>query len=427
MSDPIPAGGPRPTAPGERHLFFDLLRGAALLGIALVNVQLMSVPYEIAHGELRLWTDPLNTSVQGVVRFLFESTAFALFSLLFGAGFQRLMQRRAEHPGAGLGTYGRRIAALAVLGIAHVVLLWFGDVLLLYAGGGVVLLAFRKCRERTLWAWAGGCLVLPLVALSGFAALWQGAMAADAQGSAEAWIEAYNAAAWESGQAYIEAYRHGTFGEIVSARLSEYGFALWTLPFFGPQIFAAMLIGVALERRGVLAEPERHGRFFKRMFWMALPVAVVGKGIYAATLNDIGVIPDAGAFASIAGAVWGGMAMALVYVGAMRVVRVRGWAPRLVGHVAAAGRMALTHYLAQSLIATTLFFSYGLGWYGRINTWQAVALMIAVYGLQIGVSTWWFRRFTYGPLEALVRRFSYGRSRPPVAPPPLPSPMPPCA
>jgi hypothetical protein len=82
--------------------------------------------------------------------------------------------------------------------------------------------------------------------------------------------------------------------------------------------------------------------------------------------------------------------------------------------------MALTHYLAQSLIATTLFYSYGLGWYGRINSWQAMALMAGVWGLQIAVSPWWFRHFTYGPLEAVVRRVSYGRPRPMAQPPPLP-------
>lgn len=420
MSFAFSSPGLRPTAPDERRPFLDLLRGAALLGIVLVNVQLMSTPYAIGHGDLRVWADPLNTSVQGVVRFFFESTSFALFSLLFGAGFQRLMQRRVDMPGAGLGPYGRRLAALAVLGVAHVVFLWFGDVLLFYACGGALLLAFRGCRERTLWVWTGVFLLMPLIALSGFAVLSQLTSMMDEHYGSAAWIAAENEAAAQSGEAYIEAYRSGTFGEVMSARFGEYGLGLWALPFFAPQIFAAMLVGLVLGRRGVLAEPERHDPFFRRLFWIALPVAVAGKAVYTATFNGVGWIPDGAMFLSAAGAVFGGMAMALVYVCLLREVWVRGWAQRVVAHVAAAGRMALTHYLAQSLIATTLFYSYGLAWYGRIQTWQAVALMIAVYGLQIAVSPWWFRRFDFGPLEALVRRFSYGRPRPPAVPPPLP-------
>ncbi|MET0262049.1 MAG: DUF418 domain-containing protein [Rariglobus sp.] len=390
-----------------------------MLGIALVNVQMMSAPVGAFQGELRLWADPLNATVQAVVRFFFESTAFVLFSLLFGVGFGRLMQRRAE-TGAGTGPYWRRLGALGGLGILHITFLWFGDVLLLYAIAGVLLLAFRTCRERTLWIWIGGLLVVPMMLLLGAFGLIQLASAMDEEFASGAWAAEEQQWMAIENQELVLSYSQGSFGEVMEARLDEYLDTVWELPFFGALILAAMLLGLILARRGVLEKPERHDEFFRRLLWIVLPIAVVGKGVYVASVNRMGFVPDAAAFIALGSSAVGGMAMALVYVCLLRLVWLRGWASRLVVHVAAAGRMALTHYLGQSLIATTLFYSYGLGWYGRIQTWQAMALMIVIYALQIAVSPWWFRRFSFGPLEALVRRVSYGRARPPALPPPLP-------
>jgi uncharacterized protein len=413
---------PRAIRPEERHPFPDLVRGAALLGIGLANVQIMSAPYLATQGHLRLWTDPANDITQAAVRFFFASTSFVLFAILFGAGFARLMEKRADLPGVGIGYYWRRLAVLAGLGVLHIGLLWFGDVLLLYALCGMALLLFRDCRERTLWIWLGVAAATPLLAMAGLHGLFWLSSLADPTIGSQAWLAETLFAMAENRDELVDVYSTGTYGEIVRARLGEFGDALWTLPMFGPLVFAGMLLGMILARRGVLAAPERHGPFYRRALWVALPLAVAGKGFYALRSDDAGILPDGLNYALMAATAVGGLAMALVYLAALRALWLSGKARRLVEHVRAAGRMTLTHYLGQSLVATTLFFSYGCGWYGAVNNWQGVLVMLVIYAAQVAVSPAWLRRFGIGPVEWLARRVSYGPPRPPALPPPLPPP-----
>lgn len=418
---------PRATRPDERSPFPDLVRGAALLGIGLVNVHLMCAPYFSAQADLSLWTDPVNVAVQGGVSFFFESTAFLMFSALFGAGFLRLMEKRTFALGAGLGYYWRRLAVLAGLGLLHLGLLWYGDVLLLYALCGALLFPFRDCRERTLWIWLAVAALTPLLALAGLGALFSLATLADPSVGSEAWQADTLAGLMLRREELIAAYASGTWGEIFRVRLGEVGDAWWTLPFFLPQIFAGMLLGLILGRRGVLTEPERHGEFYRRIFGPALVLAILGKGYYALHSREAELLPDASSYVLLLASTIGGLAMTFVYLAALRALWLSGVARRLVKHVVAAGRMALTHYLAQSLVATTLFYSYGLGWYGRVNIWQAVLLMGAIYAGQLALSPIWLRRFPLGPVEWIMRRLSYGPARPFVPPPPLPPPPAPLA
>ncbi len=414
------AATPQATRPGERRPFPDLVRGAALLGIGLVNVHLMSAPYLSMHGETRLWTDPASEVTRFLVSFFFESTSFVVFSILFGAGFGRLMEKRAEAGGAGLGFYWRRLAVLAGLGLLHVGFLWYGDVLLLYAMCGAALLLFHQCRERTLWIWVGVAALMPLVAMLGFHALFALATLTYGEFDSAGWQEAQLLGMIERRDGLVATYSTGSWGEVVWARLGEYGDAAWSLPFFLPEILAGMLVGLILSRRGVLAEPERHGEFFRRVVWVALPVAVLGKGFYALKVNEAGLVPGPLIYGVLASGFMGGLALALVYLAALRALWLSGRARRLLEHVRAAGRMALTHYLGQSLIATTVLYSYGLGWYGGITCWQAVLLMGAIYAMQLAVSPAWFRRFPLGPVEWVARRISYGRPRAAPRPAPLP-------
>jgi hypothetical protein len=118
------------------------------------------------------------------------------------------------------------------------------------------------------------------------------------------------AAMAEENRALITTYAEGSFGEIVNARLGEYAEGLWALLFFIPQILAAMLVGMILTRRGVLTDAKRHGVFFRRMALVALPLAVVGKGVYAACFSDLGLTPKLFDVVVIACMSVGGMAMA---------------------------------------------------------------------------------------------------------------------
>lgn len=108
----------------------------------------------------------------------------------------------------------------------------------------------------------------------------------------------------------------------------------------------------------------------------------------------------------------GGLALALWYASAVVLLVERpAWRRRL-APLAAAGRMALTNYLLQSLVCTTLFYSYGLGLYGRVGPAGGLLLTLAIFGGQLAFSAWWLRRFRFGPVEWLWRTLTYGRRQP---------------
>ncbi len=416
----------RPVAPQERNLFPDLLRGFALLGILLVNIHMMSAPYEAQLSGFQLWRDEASRWAYFVVNFFAAGSFYALFAMLFGMGFHLLMQKReqAGHE-VGAGFYWRRLAVLAGFGALHVGLLWFGDVLLMYALVGCLLPAFRRCREKTLWIWAVGLFGLPLVfmvVVLGFTQLAY--LTPESAAYMDEYMAAEAAALSDRITELIAVYANGGFGEVAAARWGEY-FAGWlSILVFLPEILGAMLLGLIFGKRGALTSPAEHGAFFRRVLWVGVPLAVIGKGLYAVGCDRMGFVPDLWMLLSSLGMGFGGPALTLVYVALLRHALLHDWWPRLRRRVAAAGRMPLTNYLAQSLITALLFHGYGLGLYGSVNIWQGVLLAIAIYAVQLIVSPLWLRRFTLGPLEWAWRRLTYGTIRPPAAPPPLPPPLP---
>ncbi len=403
-------------------MFPDLLRGFALLGILLVNVHMMSAPYEAQIGGFQLWRDEANRWTYFGVNFFASGSFYALFAMLFGVGFHLLMQKRerAGHERGG-GIYWRRLAVLAGFGALHVGLLWFGDVLLLYALVGCVPPAFVRCREKTLWIWATGLFGLPLVFLLIFLGITQLAyLSPDGAAHMDAYMMEEATALIDGNAARIEAYAGGGFAEVAAARWGEY-LSTWISNIgFLPHMLGAMLLGLIFGKRGALISPTDHGRFFRRVLWVCVPLGVIGKGLYAVGLDRLEFSPGLWLFLSSLGMCFGGPTLMLVYVALLRHAMLQGWWPRLRRRVAAAGRMPLTNYLAQSLVAALLFHGYGLGLYGRVNIWQGVLLAIGIYAAQLIASPLWLGRFELGPLEWCWRRLTYGRIRRPEAPPPLP-------
>lgn len=393
-----------PTTPAERIAFLDLVRGTALFGILVVNLPLMNTPYESQIGPLTWWPGTADRIAHGFIRFFFEGSFYVLFSALFAQGAHRLLSHEdAGEPGVRR-RYLRRLAGLAVLGGLHLTFLWYGDVLLLYAVAGLLLLAFRRRQERTLMIWVGVLLVIPLVALAvlvvGFTLVDQVEFSTSLEGQLRPLFE------W-----LVTQYRSPELGEVRAARWYEIKTAFAGLWMFFPQLLAAMLLGFVLARRRILTEPDQQGAFFRTALIVALPIAVVGKLAHAWSSHHASFGLDWGAWWGVLGFVAGGPALAFVYLALLRRLHLSGRVPALQAGLVATGRMALSNYLFQSLVATSLFYGYGMGWYGRVSIWQGLLLAGALYVCQVGLSVLWLRRFRFGPLEALLRAWIYGRGR----------------
>ncbi len=401
-----------PTPPSERIEFLDFLRGVALLGILVVNIPLMVGPLNAYLTDFSLWTDPANTAATAFIRFFFEGSFYVLFSLLFGVGFHLILARAAARGGPPLGRYRRRLAVLALFGLLHILFLWYGDILLAYALFGFVIILFRKRSDTTCLAWAGAFAALPFILTAALAGLIHiGLSHPEAAAEMRAAFAEQEQYVRESVATALAVYPNGSFSEIIRMRLAEYRDTLPGYFFFFPLVIGIMLAGMVVARRGWLADPAAHEAVYRRAFAVALPFAIVGKAAYAwLSLNTSFLIPDAALAGATLALTFGGPALAIVYICLLRRLYLSGRLRGAVHAVSATGRMALTHYIGQSFIVTTIAFSYGLGLYGHINIWQGILLAVLIYILQVIASPWWLARFRRGPLEALWRRLTYGKT-----------------
>lgn len=389
----------QPIIAEQRIAVLDSVRGFALLGILLMNIEAFVGPLTAA-------TNGLNPSLRGVDRLadalvylLVQGKFYALFSLLFGIGFA-VMAQRAERAGRRFdGVHLRRCVGLLVIGLLHALLIWSGDVLTSYALLAPALLLFRSLPTR--W--------LPWLALAIQSSAWLQMLAYGALGSLmrddPGWqrmlaeLAADNAA---TVQAQRLAYGSGSYAQALLQRGHDFIDTLAALPINGPMIFALFLLGTWFVRVGVIQAPERHQQLLAWLRWGALPLGLV------LMLLSVGLEPwmDPGRLDMRLG---GAFALAAL-AGPLMCLGYFGWLLRwqqALAWLAPAGRMALSNYLLQSLICTGLFCGYALGGFERLpRAWQ-IPFVLALFALQVLVSRCWLARFRFGPAEWLWRAFTY--------------------
>jgi uncharacterized protein len=394
-----------PVQPEERIIVLDVLRGFALLGILTVNLPGAAASgYAWAAGldPFPAWYDK---TAEWIVNTFFAGKFNSIFSFLFGLGFT-IQLTRASQRGANLtAVYLRRIAILFAIGVAHALLVWDGDVLHMYALLGLVLLAIRRVSDRTVFA-------LVLVAL-----LLPGARAAYSAITEEPWpIPRESMPARYEEETRI--YQSGTYAEQVGLRyralVEVYGFIrrLSGPTMFYSSLLLTMLLGFYVGRRRIIQDLSQHTAWIKRvMLWSV----VIGLGAAAGGATIFLMMEPTGR-GSMLGFL-GGMLftiqrplLCLFYIGAIALLSLRSerWR-RLFTPLALVGRMPLTNYLMQSLIFTTLFYSWGLGLYGRVGPAACLGLTAIIFTVQVLYSRWWIARFRFGPLEWLWRGATYGR------------------
>lgn len=390
----------KPVAPEARLLQLDVLRGLALLGVLLVNLSIFS-GFEWAH-DAHL-PHPMGWgggAFQYLCNTLVESKAAALLAMLFGAGLtiqHEALERRGERH---LPFSLRRVGALALLGLAHSFLLWDGDILLDYALISLLMLpVLRVSSRRILWTipllWAAaGLLIL----------LFSARIAAASQ-----WVEQ----AGRFNAMNVEHYGTDTWFAVLKYRAWEMVHVMGPIRLANrlPILLPFFILGAYFWKKGFLSEPERHQATLRRL------VLVFGLLGLAANL-----IPQ--------DAVWS-FAIRLPFKPFRILLRVTylfakpgltlGYAAGillLLQHprtrqtfavFAPLGRMALTHYLLQSLVCTWIFNGHGLGLYGKVPVSHYLLGGGILFALQVWSSRLWLARFRMGPAEWLWRRLSYAK------------------
>jgi uncharacterized protein len=399
----------------------DLLRGVAILGIFLMNSQAMSMPtlayFNPTAYDPSRYTNPdysglstIDYAVWIAVHTVADLKFITMFSVLFGAGILLQGERLAARGVSAAAVHYLRMLVLAVFGAAHAHLLWYGDVLVNYAICGMLLFPLRRLRPALL-AIAGVALISVATLYSyidtnqidigvarwvhdGSVQLTAGATGADIE------FEAYSGS-WR------DAARSRSWVALDNETFSFLSWSFW-------RCGGCMLVGMALFGFGFFQGAWPRSAY-AALAILAIPTGWVFTGL-GVLYNDAhgwfdGAFPD---FFGMQFNYWGSFVTALGYLalGVLLAVRVAtassSYLARLAKPMRAVGRTALSNYILQSLIGTTIFYGYGLGYYGWVSRAGLIPFVIAVWVFQVTISTWWLRHFTQGPLEWVWHRVVYG-------------------
>lgn len=462
-----------PVAAAERLVQLDFLRGVALLGILIVNMGFFFHPFGKAMDPS--WLEAVGTASRAawsVVSALFAYKFISLFSMLFGFGVALQMAHVEEARRGAWGFAFRRFGTLAFIGAVHGVLIWYGDILFVYACLGMVLTAMRGLAARTLLIVAG-CIAGVLVGLGALGAV--GTIAGEALGGA-GWAEA--ARSGGGGASGVDAVDGEGVSELMpwtpAAMLAqaeavslETDMDEYQPPFPEVRGLDAMIEGrfipsgpewMAGEAAAYREGPWEHALLFRATTWaMCVFLALVSYGWHALCMMLLGMWaykvgiwkPECAALRRTIAriALGGGLPLTLISVALLwacdfdsayawagfqflhmltALVLPAGYAmaigsaarslPALIVRpIACAGRMALTVYLCESLLATGCAYWWGLALFGSLTGFQCMALALCIWLVLVGCSTFWLRRFRMGPMEWVWRACTYGTLHPGAA------------
>lgn len=405
------AGGP--TTAAEREPILDVCRGFALFGILLINIELMRAP------ELfRSLTDEAQdggSAADGVVSFLTGWLAagkfLSSFAIMFGLGAALIAGRLGRSNRALRRLLAHRYVLLMVLGLLHMFLLFPGDILFAYGISGMFLLPFIGVQATTALRWSAGILTVLLILGLGITVLMGRVPEPPAGDPVTVAMESFFA---EREVAAVSAHQEGGYGDVVIANAWEVALIQTVTLLLVPWILALFLLGFAVGRSGVLGDLAGHRTQLARVMVVTLPLGLVlnlPTGFLGPMALGAGFQPGGGfsgvVFLSTAAQIVGAPILAVGYLSAVALLCIRFGVPR---PLAAVGRMALTAYLLQSLLALVMFAGFGL--YDRLGTAQALLVVLGIWGVLLLVCPLWLRSFRFGPFEWLWRIWTYGARQP---------------
>lgn len=398
--------------PQGRIATLDVIRGAAVMGILLANIVAFGLP-EAAYFSPLAWGGHEGADrLAWFLNFVFvEGRMRGLFSFLFGASMLLVIDRADAAGGSGAAVHLRRMVWLFVIGCLHLYLLWWGDILAHYALVGVVALLFHRAGTRALVLLGLASMTISIVMAAGVSA----ALFASAARSTATQVATWDAFAYAFGvppPAHLAAEAAalgGGFARGVAWRWRE---ALDPFTFFligWPETLSAMLLGMAGLRSGFLTGAWTR-RAYRGVALVCVPLSLLGYAAIAANTMAHGFDQR-----------WVQLG-ALVVSAPFRVLGYVGYAALLVmaldpagasgRRVAAAGRMALSNYLATTVVMDLVFAGWGLGLFGQLSRATLYVFVPPMWLAMLLWSPWWLRRHHHGPVEWLWRSLVQGAPQP---------------
>jgi uncharacterized protein len=403
-----------PLSPEERYEILDVLRGFALLGVMIDNLFGFTgwgFATEARRQSYPTWTADM---VLGTLEQVFVNGKFySLFSLLFGIGFSIILVRSEARGLDPVRLFLRRLFVLLLIGSFHLLFLWEGDILFLYALIGFVLPLFRRLPDRSLLVIAI-CLILSPILIDllsvcfhyrpgeAFNALGAridngNGVPSDQEGYSQyLYRKGSGWAEWRNWQASGWAYRIGYL--LQSNRI--------------PKVLAMFLLGLYIGRKMIYAQLEAYQTLLKKLLFGGLLVGIP-MGLLSFYFEFfLKGIPDPEGLVHTVAYAFSVVPMSLAYASGICLYWLRKKGRTRLHLLAPVGQMALTNYLMQTLVAIFLYYGIGLGLGGNIGPSVFIPAGILVYICQISYSGMWMAKFRFGPMEWIWRQLTYGRTMP---------------
>jgi uncharacterized protein len=405
---------PLPVPPAQRAQILDSLRGFALLCILIMNgFSFSMLTYMPIAATEQFVTYPLDIPLMALALILAEGKFYTLFSLLFGIGFSIILIRNQERGLNPNRVFYRRLLILMAFGLAHLLLLWEGDILFLYALTGMLLPLFKNTSNKALLVWAAVLILSPIL-IDVLRVIYQWSPGSGLLAIAQE-LDKQNGIS--SDQLVYPKYLSNPesgYSEILKWCQSGFFYRFQYILDSNriPKVLGIFLIGYYVGRNQLYLNLKVNRPLFQRIarwgFGIGLPMNIAHAYFFidghdvpnswiglADTLTyALGVVPLSLAYAAAIALVW--------------PTPKANWLRRL----APVGRMALTNYLMQTVLSLLIFTNLGLALGSKVGYSVVFVFVVAIWAIQILYSTFWFRYFQYGPMEWLWRQLTYGQRLP---------------
>ena len=383
------------TKPQNRIISLDILRGVALFGIAIVNILGFNASFFDFGGFYRTLPDIQQLDFYTLLIGLSADKFIFLFSFLFGYGIWIQYHKFAQSQQSFPLFFTRRMLVLALFGIAHVLFLWAGDILIPYAIAGMVLLALRKLPDSLLFLFG--------IFMYFFVVFWL---------MVSVWIplpDGLSSGCPDCLQQALDVYANGNYVQIFQLRIIEYiVFLPVNLIYYLPKVIGITIFGYLASKKKLHAEMANH---LWRWAIITLVISGLAVGVYLYYENLIATLFSNENPFTMAGYMMGyeimNLFVAFSYLLIILMLSGFTWTRTILMPFSYPGRMSLTNYLLQSLFFGFLFYGWGLGFFGWQKPTQIELFALFIFIVEIIVSYFWLKESTQGPLESLWRKLSY--------------------
>lgn len=380
----------QPISLHERVDAIDLMRGFSLFGILLINMLAFHTPLTYID-PYKWFSGNMDQTIFTGLDIFVQASFYPLFSMLFGYGLMMQFLRAQDYGQPFMPVAVKRLLVLLAFGIVHAFLIWYGDILITYALMGLLLIGMLRLPPG--WLLGLGVLLYTLPHLMFTVIMFLAVM-----------VDPNIYIGYQEAEQSVAAYQSGTFAEIFSRRLTDWYYVNNPFSFIilTVTILPLMMIGAAAAKWRMIEQAAA-----KKKTWLVLAASSLTLGLL---LKSTPYLFDKNYAYQYVQEMFGGPLVAIGYAAIIALLSLNLKFTKALSPLVKAGRMSMTVYLTQSIIATGIFYSFGLGLYGQVDLLTGTLIAIGIFVVQLIFAELWFSKFKRGPIEMIWRRWTYGNN-----------------